>query len=176
MKALEQWWANVEKVFTSEDHSRAINLTKVMEKKAEKMELTNARERKTSWKQALTRKNATRKPPHGHSLSKHAFQWVEGAAGWVTNSMAKASGNHAAPDADPGDRPFDDDGKAPTEITSSDARLEPRADQAEVEEKANTWAKLWDELAQYDTPDFTAEEQLPPLTVAALRSFGGVLP
>ena len=67
---------------------------------------------------------------------------------------------------------------ATSNARSSDEQLEPRADQAEVEQKANAWAKLWNELAQYDAPDFTDadDDKLTPITVDMLRKSAASFP
>ena len=165
---MEAW---VDAAVTSKDSSEAISqLVAVADRFAEKAEAEARARDSKEWKAWATTdqecKSGRRMP------SRAAFQWARSPSGWTKPALGAQEDEDEVPD----DPDYEDHGpdnalSDPKRVIEKESRLWrkpeaiPLGAQAEVNQTANAWAKLWDEDGQYlaaITPDDTT--RLPPST------------
>ena len=154
----------------------AEKLLRPIAKKADMLEERHTKDRKAQWRAALSRPTpcCRRQSGHGERLSRLAYRWVKGVAGWSRSSIGPAVLELVNPDATPGDAPVDipqntAGPSASTDPSSTlpDPCLAPCSDQAEVDATAAAWADLWNSKAPYLQPEFPGidDDTTPPLVV-----------
>ena len=178
---LRSWCVLTDKALHADDLDKAAKLLSTLTKKALKLEEKQSKAVQCKWKQALTQSSGFKRKDSGHGgrLSRLAYRWVKGVAGWSRSTVGPAGDEAAIPSAEPGDHPNQIHVTNTSDSGSSGATiLAPRSDQAEVDAIAKTWAKLWQTDKQYTLPDFSGadEEALEPLTVDDLLRAAATFP
>jgi len=181
LAGLRAWCSLSDKALLESDFGKASTLLGTLGKKALKLEEKQSKEVQTKWKQALTQSSAMKVKSRGHGgrLSRLAYRWVKGVAGWSRSTVGPAGDEHCIPEADPGDRP--DQIQVTKGVNSgygTGSAVAPRSDQGEVDAIAKTWAQLWQTDMEYALLDFHGieDEFLEPLTVDDLISAAATFP
>ena len=170
LPGVRSWCVQAEKALSAGDAVKASQLLKTIKKKAQGLETDEAKQRQRRWVKALTctAEQAKRHSGHGQRLSRLAFRWVKGVAGWSRSTVGCTHEEDALPAAEPGSAPLPDDGTAKGEAEPDGHPVPvPRSDQAEIEATAAAWAKLWESNKDYTPPCFDGVEldELDPITV-----------
>ena len=162
------WCKEVEKAATAADHGRICAIRKVLDKKAAKIEDDDSRERAVEWRNTMTRGGNGKRPVHGKMLSRLAYRWVKGLAGWDHAKLIKENDQDSIPELQPGDKPYDEHASCTTRQPNGDAASAPASDQASVDQTAEMWADLWDSKGEYEEIDISDADshELPKLTPA----------
>ena len=167
------WCGFVDKAVRLDDAARVAVLANTIVVKAKKLEAADAAARSKGWRDALTRQQpSTCHTGHGNRLSRLAFRWVKGVAGWTSSTLDADRYDDAVPECAPGSK-LDLDGNTP--VTAPAAKPSescgPASDQAQVEATAQGWAKLWNSDSVYLQPDLAEadNEVLQPLTGADIK-------
>ena len=111
--ALISWCKEVGKATRDENPDRTTASKKIVDKKARAIEDAESKRRANEWRSAMTRKTQGKKHAHWHALSRLAYRWARGPAGWNHASMVNDSAHTAIPDLHPGAKPYD-------EVTNAD--------------------------------------------------------
>jgi hypothetical protein len=98
---------------------------------------------------------------HGGRLSRLAYRWVKGVAGWSRSTVGPVGDESCIPEADPGDQPDQIHvTKGVNSGNSTESVLAPRSDQGEVDAVAKAWATLWQTDKTYTPLDFNGVETI----------------
>ena len=180
LTAVRAWCTQADAAITKGELAKAEKLVATMTKKAKKMEDAESKARQKEWVKALTRTTAHTPSDSGHGkqLSKLAFRWIKGLAGWTRSSVGSTLDEAAIPDTEPGAPPAKDDTAASPSCAGEPPMPVPRSDQSEVDAIAKAWALLWQTNKEYVPPCFEGveKETLEPLTVEDLLQAAASFP
>ena len=101
------WARTVAAARGKEDHFKLKQLQTVVERKAEKLERSAASARAKDWRAALAKGGNAKASPQRKALSRVAFRWVEGIAGWVRDKSGQTSWDDQVSEADPDEAPLE---------------------------------------------------------------------
>ena len=170
----------MDKAVRLNDKARVAALANTTVVKAKKLEAADAAARAKSWREALTRQQpGSSCSGHGSRLSRLAFRWVTGVAGWTSGTLDVEGYDDAVPECPPGGKlEADGDAPIPKPTGKQAAQNGPASDQAQFEATARVWAKLWKAESAYQQPDLAEadEETLRPLTGPDIKACRQLLP
>ena len=157
LAGLRSLCALADKALQANDLDKVNRLIDTLNKKALVIETKLSKEVQSKWKQALTQTSTTttKKSGHGDRLSRLAYRWVKGIAGWSRSTIGQESEDDKVPSAEPGDRPEQISVGEQAQQTNHSASLSaPRSDQGEIDSIAQAWADLWQTSKVYEPLDF----------------------
>jgi hypothetical protein len=170
--AVFPWVSAVALAISEGDADGVMKFVRIARLKAEGLESKSLRERNVGWKRWLAG-DCERRGLGPMTPSGNAFRWIKGLAGWTKSPIGTQGQNDAVPDehdylgdtSDCVDRP-----RCWTGRGCDTASAAPLCDQADVEQEADTWAKLWNELNAYDVLIDPAGSPMPaPIVTSAIR-------
>jgi hypothetical protein len=153
------------------------SLATVANVKAKRLQDLVARARSREWKVAVgasVSEGAIDRP----RPTRLAYRWVKGIAGWTSSPMGSDRLHDSIPDeADDGELELEHPGLACAQMVDGEDLAMPLADQAAVDQEAESWAMLWQETKDYAQPSWAdLEEQLPLLSDWAIRTAAASFP
>ena len=175
---LGSWAEHHLRAVDSDSRRSAQSLMKLAGKKAKEIESQVRVQKMQEWRNAI---GATASGPAARAPTRLAYRWLKGLTGWEKSPLGTEAANDAIPE-EPNE--YDDlpelpkeagpdgeySGASSVQTFRGSSRLTPMCDQAVVEAEADKWGTLWNEGKRQPKLEWGTIDELPPLTVDAIRA------